>query len=324
MTTLPAELAIPALIVSVLMISKGADWLTDSVWHVSLRKRVSAGMLGMAIAGLMTTLPEVTVSSMASAMKSSGLSLGNAVGSTIFNVLGIVGVIGLIRPLNFDRSFLRDFGRNAILAYLAFFALVLLGRSLGSLDALILLGVLAVSLYYGYRRRYVGAPIIEPPSGSLIQDVGVIGVGGAILGIGSFLLVLSARSIASDLGVPEVIIGLSLVAVGTSIPELATGIASIRKGIEEISIGNILGANLYNVTLVLGCAALIGGALHGKALVVETNNLVFDIPVMIGATLLLMIVGRRGKVSRRTALAFLFIYAAYLALTFSGPSLAPG
>jgi cation:H+ antiporter len=310
-------LAIPALLASILMISKGADWLTGSVWRVSLRKRISAGMLGMAVAGLMTTLPEVTVSSMASAMRSPDLSIGNAIGSTIFNVLGIIGIIGLIRPLNFDREFLRDFGRNAILAYFAFFILAFLGRSLGMADAVILLGVMALSLYLGYRRRYVGAPTIKAPSGSSVRDTLVILAGGVVLGSGSYLLIFSARSIAAGLGVPEVVIGLSMVAVGTSIPELATGLASMRRGIEEISIGNVLGANVYNVTLVLGAATLIGTLLHGTSLVADAATLYFDIPVMIGATALLMIVGRKGTVSRRSAVIFLLLYAIFLAVTFT-------
>jgi len=311
-------LAIPALIASILMISKGADWLTDSIWHISLRKRVSAGMLGMIVAGLMTTLPEVTVSSMASALQSGGISIGNAIGSTIFNILGIVGIIGLIRPLDFDKAFLRDFGRNALVAYFAFFILTLVGRKIDAYDSIILFGVLAASLYYGYRQRYVGAPSIAPPSGSIIRDVSIIFLGGVVLGIGSYLLVYASRSIASDLGIPEMVIGLSLVAVGTSIPELATGIASTKKGIEEISIGNILGANIYNVTLVLGCAALIGTLMHGQPLIAEDSTLFFDIPVMIGATALLMVLGGKGTVSRRTSILFLFIYGCYLAVTFSG------
>jgi cation:H+ antiporter len=311
-------LAIPALIASVIMISKGADWLTDSIWHISLRKRVSAGMLGMVVAGLMTTLPEVTVSGMASALESGGISMGNAIGSTIFNILGIVGIIGLIRPLDFDKSFLRDFGRNAFVAYMAFFILAIIGRSIDSIDAIILFCVLGASLYYGYRRRYVGAPSIAPPSGTLFRDISIIALGGVVLGVGSYLLVYAARSIAADLGIPEIIIGLSLVAVGTSIPELATGIASTRKGIEEISIGNVLGANIYNVTLVLGCASLIGVIMHDRPLVAENSTLFFDIPFMIGATVLLMILGREGRVSRRISILFLVIYGCYLGITFSG------
>ena len=311
-------IAVPVLILSFLLVSKGASWITDSLWHVSVRKRVSAGMLGMVLAGLMTTMPELTVSTMASAMESTGLSLGNAIGSTIFNIIGIIGIIGLIRPLNFDKSFIRDFGRNTILVYLVFYVLVFLGRSLGRLDALILLGVLALSILYSYRQRYVGAPSIKPPSGTMLHDVGVFIAGGAILGVGSYLLIHSAISIASDLGIPEFVIGLSLVAVGTSIPELATGLASMKKGVEEISIGNVLGANIYNVTLVLACSALVSTLLYDIPLQAGNGTLFFDIPVMIGATVLMMILGRHGKISRRTAASFLIIYATYMAMTFSG------
>jgi cation:H+ antiporter len=251
-------------------------------------------------------------------LESGGISMGNAIGSTIFNILGIVGIIGLIRPLDFDRAFLRDFGRNAFVAYLAFFLLAIIDRSIDSVDAIILFCVLGASLYYGYRKRYVGAPSITPPSGTLFRDISIILVGGVVLGVGSYLLVFAAQSIAKDLGIPEIIIGLSLVAVGTSIPELATGIASTRKGIEEISIGNVLGANIYNVTLVLGCASLIGVIMHDMPLIAEDSTLFFDIPVMIGATVLLMVLGREGRVSRRTSIFFLIIYGVYLAITFSG------
>jgi cation:H+ antiporter len=308
--------AILGLILSFLMVSKGASLLTDSIWHMSVRKRISAGMLGMVVAGLMTTLPELTVSSMASALRNPGLSMGNVIGSTIFNIIGIVGIIAFIRPLDFDRNFLRDFGRNALLVYLVFYVLAFLGRSLDRFDAILLLGVLGLSLYYGYRRRYVGAPSAEQPEGTVLRDIAVLLMGAVVLGVGSWLLIWSATSIAADLGISEFIIGLSLVAVGTSIPELATGIAATKRGIEEISIGNVLGANVYNVTLVLGSAALISTVLYGTPLPAETGALQFDIPVMIGATALLMVLGRHGTISRRTASLFLAIYAAYLVVTF--------
>ncbi len=314
-------IAIPVLIVSILMVSKGASWLTDSVWDISVRRGISACVLGMIVAGLMTTLPEFSVSTMASALKSEGISLGNAIGSTIFNIVGIVGIIGLIRPLDFDKAFLRDFGRNALLAYLVFYVLVLIGGALEWYDSLLLLAVLALSLLYSYRQRYVDAPSAEPPSGDSFRDLMMLVLGGVILGAGSYLLIYSATSIASALGIPEFVIGLSLVAVGTSIPELATGIASMKKGVEEVSVGNVLGANIYNVTLVLGCSALISTALHGQPLVAEARTLFIDIPMMIGATVLFMVVGHDGHISRRTSAAFLVIYASYLIITFSGISL---
>lgn len=311
-------IAIPILVLSFAMVSKGAAWLTDSLWHISARRGISVGILGMVVAGLMTTLPEFSVSTMASALKSGGLSMGNAIGSTIFNIVGIVGIIGLIRPLNFDSSFVRDFGRNALLAYLAFYVLALMGRSLGILDSLLLLIVLGISILYSYRRRYVGAPTPDSDAEGIRGQIVILFLGGVILGVGSYLLIYSATSIAADLGVPEFIIGLSLVAIGTSIPELATGIASIRKDIEEISIGNVLGANIYNVTLVLGASALVSTLLHGEPLIAEKGTLFIDIPMMIGATALLMVVGRDGHISRRTSLLFILIYAVYLILTFSG------
>jgi len=310
--------AIPVLVLSFLMVFKGASWLTDSVWDISVRKRVSAGMLGMLVAGLMTTLPELTVSTMSSAIGKAGLSMGNAIGSTIFNIVGIVGIIGLIRPLKFEKAFLRQFGRNAIIVYLVFYLLAFIGRSLGALDALILLAVLSVTIVIGYRQRGVGAPTSEPRRGSTTHDVAILVAGGIVLGLGSYLLIRSATSIAADLGIPEFVIGLSLVAVGTSIPELATGVTSTRKGVEEISIGNVLGANVYNVTLVLGCSALVSVLLHGRPLPAGNDSLFLAIPIMISVTGLLMILGRNGSVSRKTALFFVLLYVAYLIVTFSG------
>ncbi len=312
-------LDVPLLALSFIMVFKGADLLADSIWGISLRKHISAGMLGMVLAGLMTTLPELTVSTMASALGDAGISVGNAIGSTIFNVLGIIGICGLIRPLSFDKSFLRYFGRNVLLVYLAFYALALVGRSLGAVDAIILLVVLCASITHSYRRRFVGAPTASAPrSGSLARDLAYILVGGAVLGSGSYLLIHAATSIASALHVPKFVIGLSLVAVGTSIPEFATGLTSTMKRVEEISIGNVLGANVYDVTLVLACATLVNVLVHGEALTAEGSLAFFDLPVMIGAVLLLMIVGRNGIISRRAAAMLVVLYAVYILVTFSG------
>jgi len=310
-------LSVAGLIVSFVMVTKGASWLTDSIWNVSVRRKISAGMLGMAVAGLMTTLPEFTVSTMASGLKSTGLSVGNAIGSTIFNILGIVGICGLVRPLRFDKSFLSDYGRNALMVYLVFYALSILGRSLGFVDGVILLLVLAASLYYGYRRRHEGAPDSPASSRSGSKDVILLLAGAGLLGSGAYVLIYSAKDLASTLGIPEFIIGLSLVAVGTSIPELATGLTSVKKGVEEISVGNVLGANIYNVTLVLGASAIISTLVNKKGLPTGGTVCWFDIPVMILATALFVVVGRNGRIDRKTALSFIFLYAVYIAATYT-------
>jgi len=310
-------IAIPELVLSLIMVSRGAGWLTDSICHISARKGISIGVLGMALAGFITTLPELTVSTMASALKDVDLSVGNAIGSTIFNVLGIVGICGFIRPLSFDRSFLADSARNALLVYVAFYVIAATGNSLGGLDSLALFAILALSLFYSCRRRSTKTPQADSVPGTLARDIGRVLAGAAVLGVGSYLLILSAMSLASDLGVPQLVIGLSLVAVGTSIPELATGLASTRRGVEEISIGNILGANIYDITLVLGCSALVSTLLHGIPLPVGGALLFFNIPVMVGATALLMIAGRHGTVSRTTSGLMLSAYVAYLAVTYS-------
>jgi len=310
--------AIPTLVLSLIMVSRGAGWLTGSICHISAREGISIGALGMALGGLITTLPELTVSTMASALRDVELSVANAIGSTIFNVLGIVGICGLIRPLRFDRTFLRDSARNALLVYLAFYVIALIGRSLGMVDSLALFIIVALSLFYTYRRASARITRSDPVPGTLARDMGEVLVGGAVLGIGSYLLIRAAISLASDLGVPQLVIGLSLVAVGTSIPELATGLASTKRGVEEVSIGNVLGANIYDVTLVLGCSALISTLLHGTPLPVGAPLLFFSIPVMIGVTAFLMIAGRHGTISRTTSGFMLTAYVAYVVVNFSG------
>lgn len=311
-------IAVPTLVLSFIMVSRGAGWLTDSICHISAGKGISIGVLGMVLAGFITTLPELTVSTMASALKDVELSVGNAVGSAIFNVLGIVGICGLVRPLHFDRSFLLDSARNALLVYVAFCVIGAIGSSIGGADSLALFAILALSLFYSYRRRSARVPQTSSVPGTLARDVARVLVGGAVLGIGSYLLIYSATSLASDLGVPRLVIGLSLVAVGTSIPELATGLASAKRGVEEISIGNILGANIYDITLVLGCSALVSTLLHHTPLPLGGTLLFFSIPVMMGATAFLMIAGRHGTISRTTSGLMLCAYVAYIVVTYSG------
>ena len=310
-------LSVIGLLVSFAMVTEGASWLTDSIWNVSVKRKISAGILGMAVAGLMTTMPEFTVSTMASGLKSGGLSVGNAIGSTIFNVLGIVGICGLVRPLRFDKSFLADYGRNALIIYLVFYALSLIGHSLGLVDGLILLLVLVGSLYYSYSKRHIGAPGTSSVVHSGKRDALLLLGGAVLLGSGAYIMIYSAKDLATSLGIPEFIIGLSLVAVGTSIPELATGLTSVKKGVEEISVGNVLGANIYNVTLVLGTSAIISTLVSKKGLPTGGAVCWFDIPVMILATALFIFLGRYGQINRKTAFSFIVLYGLYIAATYA-------
>ncbi|MDD5862248.1 MAG: calcium/sodium antiporter [Prevotella sp.] len=245
-------------IVGIILVLKGADWLTDGSVAVASRLGVSQLVIGLTIVAMGTSMPEFCVSLFSALKGTPDLAVGNVVGSNIFNALLIVGVAALVAPMTIRRSTVK---RDIPFAVLASVALMLmcLDNHIGRLDAFILIILFAIFMTMTLRgaRKDAEEPQGETktlPTGKAVVFI-LLGLAGLI--IGSNLFVDSASSIARSLGVSDAVIGLTIVAGGTSLPELATSVVSARKGNSGIAIGNVLGSNVFNILFILGITGLI-------------------------------------------------------------------
>jgi cation:H+ antiporter len=280
-------------------------------------------LIGLTLVGMATSGPEIFVSVAAALRGEPELAMGNAIGSNIANIGLVLGTTALIMPVVVRSATLRR-EMPALLAVTLLLVMVFLNRTVTRAEGLLLLAGLAVLLYWLIvlsSRMDPEDPIAAEFEAELGRELPmpiaamwfVLGLG--ILLAGSHLLVWGAHNVAQELGVSDLVIGLTLVAVGTSFPELAVSVVSSLKGEHDLALGNIIGSNMFNSLAVVGIAA----ALRPSTL--EPDLLTLHLPVMIGVTLMLFAIAynlsgksRIGRAEGALLLASFFAYHAYLAM----------
>lgn len=316
------------LLVSLAVITLGAEVLVRSASIVALRAGVSALFVGLTIVGFGTSSPELSASLVATLRGSMGVSVGNVVGSNTFNVAVILALTAVIQPIRVALAAVR---RDLTVALVAAFVLLLpmgvggvVPRWLGAAMVVGLVVYLAVA-YVGDRRagprdeqlaeKEVRSSLVIAPAGpparpwfdSTAAHVGLIVVGLLLLVFGAKWFVDAAITIAHGFRVPEDVIGLTIVSAGTSLPELVTSIVAARRGNPDIAIGNVIGSNIFNVLGIAGVCACVAPQ------TVPPEMLRVDIPVMIVTTLALIPILRSGgRISRGEGFALLAGYGVYL------------
>lgn len=288
----------------------GGNFLVAGSVAVARRLNVSALLIGLVLVGFGTSTPELLTSLVAVCKDSSGIAVGNVVGSNIANILLVLGTTAFLRPVPVQRkSFKRDSVFLIISTMVLIFALLwgVIGKFLGFLMCV----TLAFYVFYSYKtekqikndQSIVGQK--KHTKISLLLSLAET-IGGIVLTLyGAKLLVENAVLLAAVWGVDEKIVGLTVVAVGTSLPELITSIIASIKRQSELAFGNVVGSNIYNALFILGLTALF---LPVKV----PANVMPDIFIMCVATLLMLIIGRRGAVSRRAGALFLTLYIVYI------------
>jgi cation:H+ antiporter len=285
---------------------------------------VSSMIIGITIVGFGTSAPEMLVSSMAAIGGNPGLGIGNAIGSNIANILLILGVTALIIPLSVDSRTLRhEFPILLIVILITWWLL-----SDGELERMngitLVFGLLLVMawLIYDAMRARPDDPMLQefeeeiPASVPMKKAVFWFLLGLVVLLVSSRMLVWGAINIAEMMGISDLVIGLTIVAIGTSLPELAASIVSALKNESDLAVGNVIGSNLFNTLGVLALPGLI----HPSSL--ESEILSRDIPVMVGATVLLFIFGygfrnRHGRINRFEGGFLLACFVAYEIMIFN-------
>ena len=292
------------------LIAKGGDLFVDSSIDIGHALRVPRFVIGGTLVSLATTTPELVVSAMASSVGDSGIALGNAIGSCICNIGLIIGTVALLTPVEVET---RDFLSRAAWMVAAAVLVVLFtwDRTLSRPLAMVLLTLSFAYLVWDYlgirRRRAQAVDGASPDTSGLARAATLFAIGAVLIVFGSRLLVDAGRDLAAALGVPSIIIGLSVVAIGTSLPELVTGVSAARKGVPDLSLGNIIGANILNLFLIIGLAGTINPlTLDRFTQFYSYGWLAVFFAAFIG-------LARTGHFYRRGGLVLLGLYVVYLA-----------
>lgn len=305
-----------------ILLIKGGDWFVDGAVGVAHRFGVPELIIGATVVSIGTTLPEVMVSATSALQGHGEIAYGNAIGSIICNTALIAALTIAIRPSTVEKRSLLSpvlfFFASA--AYYLFNAYVLDGFS--RVSGAVLLTVFIIYMIFTIRQGFKNpVPTAEehaeeqPFARSLLLLV----VGAVLIAFGADLLVDNGILIAQGLGVPESVIALTFVALGTSLPELVTAITSLSKGHGALSLGNIIGANLFNLVLVSGVSVLLSPFdLPAEKTIAGLNaSLVVDLPVMVAVMGLLTVPALvKGKLSRWQGFTLLAIYAAFCVFQF--------
>jgi cation:H+ antiporter len=290
----------------------GAEVLVRHASILAARLGIPAIVVGLTIVAFGTSAPELAVGTLASLDGQSDLVLGNVVGSNIYNVLLILGVSAIVTPLVIDQQLVRI--DVPVMIGVSVLALVLsLDGAISRLDGVVLLAGMAA---------YTGFQILQGRNPEALEDSATAGSGSAAksiilllvgLGIligGSRLFLDGAVAIARQLGMSELVIGLTIVAAGTSLPETATSVIAALRGERDIAVGNVVGSNVFNILGVLGVAGIVGAG----GVAVATPNIVFDLPVMVAAALAcLPFFFKDNTIARWHGGVFVAYYIAYVA-----------
>ena len=313
------------LIVGFVLLIKGGDWFVDGAAGIARRFRLPEILIGATVVSIGTTLPEVMVSAGAAMQGSGSNAYGNAIGSIICNTSLIAALTIAIKPGKADR-------KSMIVPVSFFFVAAvfycLIAYVFGEFS--LITGIILLVLFATYMTSTVVSMKKNPTAsaeeshdeiqkGNLFKDIALLVVGAVLIAFGADFLVDNAIIIAEKLGVSEKVIGLTIVALGTSLPELVTAITSLVKGHGSLSLGNIIGANLFNLVLVSGAEITINPfEVPASSFVNGINSsLVIDIPIMFAVMLILTVPTMiKQKLSRWQGISLLGIYAAFLALQF--------
>ncbi|NYT19014.1 MAG: calcium/sodium antiporter, partial [Methanosarcinales archaeon] len=280
-------------LLGLILITKGADWFIESAVSISTKSGLPKIIIGATIVSFATTAPEFTVSAIAAYIGHTDLTIGNAVGSAICNIGLALGLVITIKAIPVEEESFLHKGAIMLFSGLTLIALTLDGN-LTSIDGLVLLAIFIGFLYYNYRLQSALFNGSEKKREKISlkemrSEIFFFIIGSACVVIGSRILVDTGTEIAYWLGVPEMIIGLTLVALGTSLPELITAISATLKGHQDLSIGNILGANTMDIAMILGFSSQI------RTLPILDQSIGYDFPVMILIMLMLVIFGITRK-----------------------------
>lgn len=309
-----------------ILLIKGGDWFVDGAVGIANCFHLPELLIGATVVSIGTTLPEVMVSAQAAFDGSSGISYGNAIGSIICNTSLIAAITVAVRPGSVRRKTLVFPVSVFFFAAAVYAGIAYLSGSFQRWHGIMFLAVfifyLIITILHMKKNPDTEyQPDVEGsiPAKPLWKDLILLVAGAAAIAVGAKLLVENGTLIAHALGVPDSVIGLTMIALGTSLPELITAITSLVKGHSSLSLGNIIGANLFNIVLVSGAAITINPfSIPAEKTISGMNaSLLVDLPVMIGVMLILCIPALvKEKLMRWQGVLLLCIYVGFSVFQF--------
>ncbi len=300
-----------------ILISKGADIFIDCTVKIGKKTGISELILGATIVSFATTLPELTVSVFASIDNHTTMSLGNAVGSIICNTGLILGLVALISPFKVDKKM---FSSKSIILLISVILLMILAinGSINRIDGVLLLGLLAIYMYSNIKSvsnqnksntksdlNYCSNERSSKYENLKIALLFILGL--IMMVVGSRLLVDNGVKIADFIGIPQGIVSLTVIALGTSLPELVSSLTAIRKKHHGISVGNVLGANILNISSVIGFSSLI----NDLPILAQNIKVDFIFMIILLLTLILPTI-KSSKIYRVQGILLLGTYIIYI------------
>lgn len=298
-------------ILGFILISKGADIFINCTVNIGKKLNISELILGATIVSFATTLPELTVSTLAALKGHTTMSLGNAVGSIICNTGLVLGLVAFISPFKVDKKM---FFSKSILLLNAVWILIFLGsdNKISRIDSLILLGLLAFYMYSNYKSvSNMPKTTSNDVSFSLPKTIVFFVIGLFMMILGSRVLVDNGVVIATFLGIPQGVISLTVIALGTSLPELVSSLTAVKKRCHAICVGNILGANILNIVSVIGISSIFND------IPVLSQSMNIDFPFMVLLLLILIIPTiKNNKIYRTQGALMVLVYFIYISVLY--------
>ena len=301
------------LLLGFIIIIKGSNMLVDGSVNLAKFLKIPTLVIGLTIVAIATGVPEIAISISSSLKGSNGLLLGNLLGSNIFNILFILGLIAIIKPLYIKKEIILKNYAFALLSCLVLFIIsydIYFGDSLVNLitrtEGILLLCFAGIFLY----STVLGATLdknIKVEKGKFsFKDILYIVVGIILIGLSAEVIVNSAVNISKWLGIGEDLIGLTIIAVGTNLPELVTSIVAVRKGEVDIAIGNLVGTNIYNIFLILGLVATI------NPIVISSNAFIDIIVLAITSFIVYIFIQHKKDINRKEGIIMILLYIIYI------------
>ena len=324
--------------IGLMCLIKGGDWFVDGATGIAHKYHMPELLIGATIVSIGTTLPEVMVSSTAAVLGHSQIAYGNAIGSIICNTALILALTAAVKPQNVERKGLLV---PAVFFFVAAGFYVGVAYISGHFSRIT--GILLLCIFAAYMIKLIKEAVSQSGKGNQViseqksedtenaentegekpKSIGLLlvmlVVGAALIAVGADLLVDNGTIIAEIMGVPESVIALTFVALGTSLPELVTAITALAKGYGALSIGNVIGANLFNLVLVNGLACILCPFdIPANNYIVGINSsLVVDVPVMLIVMLLAIVPTiAKGKIARWQGITLMGTYAAFVVFQF--------
>ena len=308
--------------VGLVLLIKGGDWFVDSATAIAKRFRVPEIIIGATVVSIGTTLPEVMVSATAAINHNGAIAYGNAIGSIICNTALISALTIAIRPAPVNKKAIvmpvLFFFISAAIYLVAAYVFGSFDRWLGIVMLIVFALYMTLTIRQGFKNPTAEEhEEEEQEEGSLLGNIVLLVVSAALIAFGADMLEGSSVSLATMAGIPTEVVGVTIVALCTSLPELVTAITALMKGHGALSLGNIIGANIFNLVLVSGVAVTISpfSVPQGSTIFGQNTSLVMEIPVMVGVMALMTLPAlMKKKLFRWQGVTLLGIYVTFVVL----------